>query len=214
MRIFPPRPLGARLWKGCVVVNNKAMSTKKRNAPPTGARRVAGKPHAGSPAHVAKAVADGSGGKPGETAASAAEPVVRYLGSVIGWARLRSFDMIHQRAGVDVDRSGIIILTTLHRLGPMRMSDLAADIGLDRSTISRQVAAVVRAGYVQKMDDAADARASLLTLTARGQAARKKLADAWHDIVIELVSDWSHDEQSQLGRLLGKLVYQMQADSD
>ena len=122
--------------------------------------------------------------------------------------------MIHERAGVDVDRSGIIILTTLHRLGPMRMSDLAADIGLDRSTISRQVAAVVRSGYVQKMDDTADARASLLTLTARGQAARKKLADAWHDIVIELLADWSHDEQVQLGRLLGKLVFQMRADSD
>jgi len=142
------------------------------------------------------------------------EAVVRHLGSVTNWARLRSFDLIHRRAGVDVDRSGIIILATLDRLGSMRMSDLAAEIGLDRSTISRQVAAEVRSGYVQKVGDAADARASQLQLTARGNAARRKLAEAWRQIVTELVEDWSADEQAQLGRLLGKLALQMRATAN
>jgi DNA-binding MarR family transcriptional regulator len=142
-----------------------------------------------------------------------AESVVQHLGSLVGWARLRSFDLIQVRSGVDVDRSGIIILATLHRLGPLRLSDLAADIGLDRSTISRQVAAVVRSGYVQKMEDVADARASLLTLTPRGQAARKKLADAWGDIVIELLADWTPDDQAQLGRLLGRLASQVRPEA-
>ena len=142
------------------------------------------------------------------------EAVVRHLGSVTNWARLRSFDLIHRRAGVDVDRSGIIILATLDRLGSMRMSDLAAEIGLDRSTISRQVAAVVRSGYVQKVGDAADARASQLQLTARGNAARRKLAEAWRQIVTELVEAWSADEQAQLGRLLGKLALQLRATAN
>ena len=96
----------------------------------------------------------------------------------------------------------------------MRMSDLAAEIGLDRSTISRQVAAVVRSGYVQKVGDAADARASQLQLTARGNAARRKLAEAWRQIVTELVEDWSADEQAQLGRLLGKLALQLRATAN
>lgn len=142
------------------------------------------------------------------------EAVVRHLGSVINWARLRSFDMIHERAGVEVDRSGIIILTTLERMGPMRMSDLAAEIGLDRSTISRQVAAVVRSGYVQKLDDSSDARASQLQLTARGHAARRKLADAWNAIVRDLVADWSAEDQSQLGRLLARLAVQMRSTAN
>jgi DNA-binding MarR family transcriptional regulator len=142
------------------------------------------------------------------------DAVVRHLGSVINWARLRSFDLIHRRAGVEVDRSGIIILATLDRLGPMRMSDLAAEIGLDRSTISRQVAAVVRNGYVQKLDDSSDARASQLQLTSRGHAARRKLAEAWHDIVTELLAEWSSEEQAQLGRLLGKLAQQMRASAN
>ena len=148
-----------------------------------------------------------------EPPSGTAESVVRHLGRLVGWARLRSFDLIQARAGVDVDRSGIIILATLHRLGPLRLSDLAADIGLDRSTISRQVAAVVRIGYVQKMEDQADARASLLTLTPRGQAARKKLAEAWGEIVVELLTDWSPDDQAALGQLLGRLAAQVRPDA-
>lgn len=170
-------------------------SRAKNNGHGAAGRRPGAQPHAEGSGH------DGN--------LRGTEAVVRHLGSVINWARLRSFDLIHQRAGVEVDRSGIIILTTLERLGPMRMSDLAAEIGLDRSTISRQVAAVVRSGYVQKVGDAADARASQLQLTARGNAARRKLAEAWRQIVTELLDDWSAEEQAQLGRLLGKLASKM-----
>ncbi len=159
-----------------------------------------------------KGVVEGSGA-PRTPPPGPAESVVRHLGSLVSWARLRSFDLIQARSGVDVDRSGIIILATLHRLGPLRLSDLATDIGLDRSTISRQVAAVVRGGYVQKMEDLADARASLLTLTPRGQAARKKLAEAWGDIVVELVADWTPGDQAQLGQLLGRLASQVRPDT-
>ena len=142
------------------------------------------------------------------------EAVARHLGRVTNWSRLRAFDLIHQRAGVEVERSGVIILATLDRLGPIRMSDLAAEIGLDRSTISRQVAAVVRAGYVQKLGDSSDARASQLQLTARGVAARRKLGEAWNDVVNELLAEWSNDDQAQLGRLLGKLAQQIRSFAD
>jgi DNA-binding MarR family transcriptional regulator len=180
--------------------NQLRIGRVKSNGHSTGARRASVAPAADS------AAADGN--------LRGADAVVQHLGSVINWARLRSFDMIQRRAGVDVDRSGIIILTTLERLGPMRMSDLAAEIGLDRSTISRQVAAVVRNGYVQKLDDSSDARASQLQLTARGNAARRKLAEAWNTIVRELIDDWSADEQAQIGRLLGKLAVQMRATAN
>ena len=152
--------------------------------------------------------------RPSQAARGVAEPVVQHLGIVIRWARLRSFELIATNAGANIDRSGIVILTTLHRVGPMRMSDLATDIGLDRSTISRQVAAVVRAGYVQRANDEADARASLLTLTARGQAVRKKLASAWHDIVLDLLAKWPEQDVAEFGRLLSLLTTQMQLRED
>ena len=152
---------------------------RRRHAPQT----VGTPTRAGRAAEVSKGASRG-----------VAEPIVQHLGVVIRWARLRSFNLIADTAGVQLDRSGIVILTTLHRLGPLRLSDLADDIGLDRSTISRQVAAVVRAGYVERAVDEIDARALLLTLTARGQAIRHKLATAWHDIVVGLLTEWPEQD--------------------
>ncbi len=193
---------------------SKTMSPKKGVTVVASNLRPRRSPTPASAASLTRPVPEGEGAppRPPRPAAEPAEPVVQHLGSLVGWARLRSFELIQARSGVDVDRSGIVILTTLHRLGPLRLSDLAADIGLDRSTISRQVAAVVRDGYVQKMEDLADARAALLILTPRGQAARKKLADAWGEIVVELLADWGPDDQAHFGRLLGRLASQVRPE--
>lgn len=153
--------------------------------------------------------------KAGQPAPSARLSSIEYsMGFIVRWARVRSLELIARNAKVEVDRSSILILMSLHRRGPLRLSDLAADIGLDRSTISRQVDAAVRAGYVQKTNDAADARASLLALTARGQTARQKLSEAWRAIVADALETWTAEEQAQFSHLLDKLVAQLRQQGD
>ena len=49
--------------------------------------------------------------------------------------------------------------TTTHRRRSFEMIQRRSGVDVDRSTISRQVAAVVHSGYVRKMDDLEDARA-------------------------------------------------------
>ena len=83
-----------------------------------------------------------------------------------------------------------------------------------RPADTAQVAAVVRSGYVQKLDDSSDARASQLQLTPRGHAARRKLTDAWQAIVRDMIQGWSADDQAQLGRLLGKLAVEMRGGAN
>jgi DNA-binding MarR family transcriptional regulator len=180
----------------------KSAATRRRN-------RLPAPPSAGSSTSNSQAAIASK-----STSRGVAEPIVQQLGVVIRWARVRSFNLIADAAGVQLDRSGIVILTTLHRLGPLRLSDLADDIGLDRSTISRQVAAVVRDGYVERAVDENDARALLLTLTARGQAIRQKLATAWHDIVIGLMAEWPEQDIAELARLLSRLTAQFQLRED
>ena len=143
---------------------------------------------------------------------NAAHGIVEPLTVFVRWTRLRSYELISRQAGIDVDRSALTILGTLFRSGPIRMSELAELIGLDRSTVSRQVAAVVAAGYVQKIEDTRDARAALLSLTREGQSLRRKLDEAWHVVATNLVSDWSVDDQLLLGRLLSRLAHGMRVD--
>jgi DNA-binding MarR family transcriptional regulator len=143
---------------------------------------------------------------------SPAYGVVDPMSAFLRWARVRLHDRIVNDTGTQIDRSAVVILDTLHHDGPMRMSELASKIGLDRSTVSRQVAAVVKGGLVDKTDDAKDARAALLSLSTRGQAVRQKVAHSWHCIAMELIADWSYDEQVEFGRLMSKLAHRLREE--
>src|ERR1700733_2841356 len=67
-----------------------------------------------------------------------------------------------QNAKVDVERAAQVLLRSLEQNGPMRASGLAASVGSDPSTISRQIAALVKDGLIERRADQADGRACLL----------------------------------------------------
>jgi len=64
-----------------------------------------------------------------------------------------------------------ITLAILKRLAdePSRSGDIACALGVSASAVSRAVATVESLGYVPRQADPADARASLLSLTSRGE---------------------------------------------
>lgn len=68
-----------------------------------------------------------------------------------------------------VDRAGYITLVSLARRGPLRQTDLACGMNLDLSTVSRQIKSLEELGYVKRVADAADRRASTLSVTAAGR---------------------------------------------
>src|ERR1700761_4947179 len=69
----------------------------------------------------------------------------------------------------DADWSAHLLITRLAAEGPVRASELAEKVQADPSTVSRQVASLVKSGYVERRADPVDGRASLLVLTDRGQ---------------------------------------------
>lgn len=80
--------------------------------------------------------------------------------------------------------------------------DLAAQCALDPSTISRAVAALVRAGLVVRTADPRDGRASVLALTPKG---RQVLGDTtrWYvDLLADALGDWTAPELTALADLL------------
>jgi DNA-binding MarR family transcriptional regulator len=138
--------------------------------------------------------------------------VVQPLSVILRWARHRVYEKMAQRSNVKLDRSAINILGVLKRQGPMRTSDLADILGLDRSTVSRQVASAVSLGFVARDGDVRDARAAMLSLTEEGLAKQRKLNHAWSTIAMELVADWSEADQREIARLLDKLSRRIEDD--
>ena len=66
----------------------------------------------------------------------------------------------------DLDGAAFGLLALLQDAGPLRASDLVARLGLDKSTVSRQVASLVGLGLVDRSADPDDGRAQVLTPSA------------------------------------------------
>ena len=68
----------------------------------------------------------------------------------------------------DLDGAAYGLLVLLDDAGPLRASDVVTRLGLDKSTISRQVAALVDLGMVDRAADPDDGRAQVLSTSAEG----------------------------------------------
>ena len=86
--------------------------------------------------------------------------------------------------------SALMLLFPLRSMGPMRVTDLAEVKQADPSTISRQVAQLVKAGLARREADPVDGRASRLAITEAGRASCAQLHEARHAQLSRALSDW------------------------
>lgn len=97
------------------------------------------------------------------------------------------------------------LVVVLLRTGPIRMSDLAGELMLDKSTLSRQVDAAERTGLVERAVDPSDARARLVTLTDEGRERlsrqRAERLGRWRNAL----AGWDRADLVQLTELLHKM---------
>jgi DNA-binding MarR family transcriptional regulator len=93
-----------------------------------------------------------------------------------------------------IDPSGAAVLARLDELGPSRLSTLAGALCLDISTVSRQVPALERHGWVARERDPEDHRAQLLELTADGRAVLTGVRRARSEVLRRLLPGWTDGE--------------------
>ena len=114
-----------------------------------------------------------------------------------------------QRAGVDLSRTAQKLLWHVATEAPIRISDLARDVGMADALVSRQISALEERGLVERLASSEDRRVSLVRPTARGRAAGRKLRRAADEIFREQMSSWSAPALLELAgnleRLLGDL---------
>lgn len=87
------------------------------------------------------------------------------------------------------DRASFLLLHLLELHGPQRMTDLAAQLSLDHSTVSRQVGALSEAGLVETHPDPHDGRARRLVVTDAG---RKHAAETRSQVAAVVAAAMRH----------------------
>lgn len=112
------------------------------------------------------------------------------------------------------DRAALGVLWVLAEAGESRLSDVAARLCLDPSTVSRQVRQLTDAGFVGRASDPDDGRAWRLDLTAAG---RRVLADAQAGRRAALqaaLTGWSATDRTALIDLLTRLADDLEGLAD
>jgi DNA-binding MarR family transcriptional regulator len=105
----------------------------------------------------------------------------------------------------ELDGAGYGLLALLEDSGPLRASDLVARLGLDKSTVSRQLASLVDLGLVDRAADPVDGRAQVLTPSAEGSARLTRIREARRARWENDLADWPADDVARLGELLHRL---------
>ncbi len=116
--------------------------------------------------------------------------------------------------GLESDFGQLAVLMKLAKGGPTRASTLADQICADPSTVSRQVAALVRGGLLERRSDPGDGRASLLALTHEGWAKVGEFADTRAHAIEPLIGDWSADDREIFIELLERYVGALERNRD
>jgi DNA-binding MarR family transcriptional regulator len=119
-----------------------------------------------------------------------------------------------QSFGIDhrVDRAAYIALARVSELGPTRLSDLASVLGLDLSTVSRQVRALEDLHLVRRTPDSDDRRASRLEPTEEGRALVDDVKAKLSTLIEAALSDWSDRDRRTLTTLLTRLAGDLRPD--
>jgi len=111
-----------------------------------------------------------------------------------------------EQVGAPIEPGLYPLLRRVGQWGPIRTSELAARIGLDVSTISRQLAGLERAGLLVRTVDPLDRRAALLALSQEGERIVARIQRARHAMMDEALADWPVEDLEQLAELLERFA--------
>jgi DNA-binding MarR family transcriptional regulator len=114
-----------------------------------------------------------------------------------------------------MDRAAYLLLSKLDQAGPTGVKALAAGMGIDSSTVTRQVAPLVDSGLVDRSADPDDGRAVVLRLSPRGSSRLDEVRASRRKLITLLTTGWTDEERESFHLLLSRFngaVAQWQAN--
>lgn len=133
--------------------------------------------------------------------------------AVVGFRAATQRPAYRQRLVHDMDYEGGIASLRLMRSVERESADgtgpsirqVATDLGVEHSTASRSVDALVRAGMLSRSRCSDDQRQTRLQLTERGRASLEATTRRRQEVLASLVEDWDEADLRTLTRLLDRL---------
>jgi DNA-binding MarR family transcriptional regulator len=120
--------------------------------------------------------------------------------------RARLYARLTEGLDSSLDEATYPVISGLARSGPRSAAQLAEDIGIDRSVVSRHATRLVQAGLIERLPDPADRRATLLSLTGPGSRAVQQMRGRLAGAFDEYLAAWPPDEAARFAASLRRFT--------
>ena len=102
-------------------------------------------------------------------------------------------------------------LLHLHHLGDgIRQKDLAASLGIEGPSLTRILDQLIARGFIERIEDARDRRAKLLTLSTQGRKMVARIAGDVETLEHDLLSQFSEEEIGRMASFVERLENTLQ----
>jgi DNA-binding MarR family transcriptional regulator len=119
---------------------------------------------------------------------------------------VRNLELLRRRArpSQELDRASYLLLRTLAALGPSDIGTLAAALGLDPSTVGRQVAAAEEQALLARTPGPDDRRRTVVAATDDGLRRMRLTTRGRRRRTAELLADWDQVDLRRLGTMFSR----------
>ena len=109
---------------------------------------------------------------------------------------MRNFELLRRRTETfgEITRAEYLLLRTLDSNGPTDIGGLAKAVGLDPSTVGRQVGAMQTSGLVARAPAPTDRRRSIIAPTQKGRRLMRVVREGRRKATEELLGGWTADD--------------------
>ena len=114
-------------------------------------------------------------------------------------------------AAHDVEWSAHLLLKVVAQGGPIRAGALAECLHSDPSTVSRQVAALVKDGLLERRADPEDGRASLLVTTEKAAEVLARHEEVRLQHFAKMLAGWSERDLHRFAALLRRFTHDFES---
>lgn len=122
---------------------------------------------------------------------------------IVGYRLAQAFSEANAVTGHEASVLVSLSMAPDHR---RRMDELSQDVMLDKSTVSRLVDRLVRAGYVQRLPSRHDRRAVYAAMTSEGRNALRHVTRTFRAVFEDIfLSDLDSEELALMTSLLNRL---------
>lgn len=97
------------------------------------------------------------------------------------------------------------VLQAIYNIDSMRISDLANKLGMDRTTLTRNLSVLERQGFI-KISQGKDHRARIVTTTQKGRNSVTKTISLWNEVQRKVKDQMGESAWRELMQNLGQLL--------